>query len=254
MFYKFKDPKTNLKFQVGMKLEAIDPLNLSAICVATVTKVLKNNYIMIGIDGSAAQNGSDWFCYHSSSPCIFPVGFCEINGITLTPPRGFKGIFKWFEYLKQTKSVAAPVKLFDKEIPKHGFKVGHKIEAVDLMEPRLICVGTVTKVVGRLLRIHFDGWENEYDQWVDCETPDLYPVGWCEMMGYTLEGPRMKMETQSMNIPLSKKRKNKAQLYKGQRKSKFNGLYRFLLTFYLSNLLLLLRVSRYINYYIHHHL
>lgn len=35
-----KEPPNGLKFQVGMKLEAIDPLNLSAICVATVMKVL----------------------------------------------------------------------------------------------------------------------------------------------------------------------------------------------------------------------
>ena len=78
------------------------------------------------------------------------------------------------------------------EIPKHGFRPGMKIEAVDLMEPRLICVATVTRIVGRLLRIHFDGWENEYDQWVDCQSPDIYPVGWCQVMNYTLEGPRIK--------------------------------------------------------------
>lgn len=35
-------------FAVGMKLEAIDPLNLSTICVATVMKVLKDGYLMIG--------------------------------------------------------------------------------------------------------------------------------------------------------------------------------------------------------------
>lgn len=57
---------------------------------------------------------------------------------------------------------------------------------------RLICVGTVTKVVGRLLRVHFDGWESSYDQWIDCESPDIYPVGWCEMVGYPLEGPKPK--------------------------------------------------------------
>ena len=34
-----KSPPEGYKFQVGMKLEAIDPLNLSAICVATVMKV-----------------------------------------------------------------------------------------------------------------------------------------------------------------------------------------------------------------------
>lgn len=71
-----------------MKLEAIDPLNLATVCVATVTQVLRNNYLMIGIDGMMAANGSDCFCYHASSPCIFPVGFCESNNITLTPPRG----------------------------------------------------------------------------------------------------------------------------------------------------------------------
>ena len=37
-----KEPPTinGMKFQVGMKLEAIDPLNLSSICVATVMKVI----------------------------------------------------------------------------------------------------------------------------------------------------------------------------------------------------------------------
>ncbi|KAJ8298307.1 hypothetical protein KUTeg_024838 [Tegillarca granosa] len=139
---------------------------------------------------------------------------------------GYKGQFKWFDYLKQTKAIAAPVALFDKEIPKHGFKSGMKIEAVDLMEPRLICVGTVNKVVGRLLKIHFDGWENEYDQWVDCESPDFYPVGWCEVMNYDLEGPRIKavphkkVKEYTKKESQPKKRKGKTQIYKGPRKKR----------------------------------
>lgn len=51
-------------------------------------QVLADGYLMIGIDGSEAADGSDWFCYHSTSPSIFPSGFCEINDIELTPPRG----------------------------------------------------------------------------------------------------------------------------------------------------------------------
>uniref|UniRef100_A0A3Q2WZT5 Mbt domain containing 1 n=1 Tax=Haplochromis burtoni TaxID=8153 RepID=A0A3Q2WZT5_HAPBU len=177
-------------FKDGMKLEAIDPLNLSAICVATVRKVLADGYLMIGVDGSEAVDGSDWFCYHGTSPSIFPVGFCEINNIELTPPRGYTKLpFKWFDYLRETGSVAAPVRLFNKEVPNHGFRLGMKLEAVDLMEPRLVCVATVTRIVHRLLRIHFDGWEDEYDQWVDCESPDLYPVGWCQLTGYQLQPP-----------------------------------------------------------------
>lgn len=66
-----------------------------------------------------------------------------------------------------------------------------KVECADLMDPRLVCVGTVSKVVGRLLKIHFDGWEDEYDQWLDCDSPDIYPVGWCVTVGHKLEGPRV---------------------------------------------------------------
>lgn len=65
-----------------------------------------------------------------------------------------------------------------------------KLEAADLMDPRLVCVGTISRVVGRLLKVHFDGWEDEYDQWLDCQSPDMYPVGWCQLVGHKLEGPR----------------------------------------------------------------
>ncbi|XP_055581753.1 MBT domain-containing protein 1 isoform X2 [Falco cherrug] len=206
-------------FKEGMKLEAIDPLNLSAICVATIRKVLADGYLMIGIDGSEAADGSDWFCYHATSPSIFPVGFCEINMIELTPPRGYTKLpFKWFDYLRETDSIAAPVKLFNKEVPNHGFHVGMKLEAVDLMEPRLVCVATVTRIIHRLLRIHFDGWEDEYDQWVDCESPDLYPVGWCQLTGYQLQPPAPQSSRDSQSSSSKQKKKAKSQQYKGHKK------------------------------------
>lgn len=63
------------------------------------------------------------------------------------------------------------------------------LECADLMDPRLVCVATVSRVVGRLLKIHFDGWTDEYDQWLDCESSDIYPVGWCVLVGHKLEGP-----------------------------------------------------------------
>lgn len=52
-------------FQTGMKLEAVDPLNLSSICVATVMAVLKFGYIMIRIDSyEPDESGADWLvCY-----------------------------------------------------------------------------------------------------------------------------------------------------------------------------------------------
>ncbi|XP_070782838.1 lethal(3)malignant brain tumor-like protein 2 [Enoplosus armatus] len=193
-FLLFKKPRfvymEGCFFEEGMKLEAIDPLNLGSICVATVHKVLLDGYLMVGIDGTISNNGSDWFCYHASSHAILPVDFCEKNVIPLTVPQGYDSqTFTWEKYLKETKAKAAPARLFNADYPGHSFSTNMKLEAVDLMEPRLVCVATVKRFAGRLLLIHFDGWEDEFDQWVDHQSPDIYPVGWCELMGYQLQPP-----------------------------------------------------------------
>ncbi|XP_064091599.1 LOW QUALITY PROTEIN: polycomb protein Sfmbt-like [Macrobrachium nipponense] len=196
---------SKLAFSNGMKLEAIDPLNLSAICVATVMKVLYNNYLMIRIDSYESDNTcSDWFCYHATSPCIFPAGYCEMNLINLTPPRGYEGQFSWYNYLTKTQARAAPPALFNRDVTNPGFEEGMALESADLMDPRLVCVATVKQVKGRLLKVHFDGWESDFDQWIDCQSPDIYPVGWCDMSGYRLEGPKSEVLT-----PLAPKRKVK---------------------------------------------
>ncbi|CAL8079732.1 unnamed protein product [Orchesella dallaii] len=180
-----------MDLQVGMKLEAIDPLNLSAICAATIKKVLRRGYVMVRVDSyeeDSSADGSDWFCYHISSPYVFPCGFCEENGITLTPPKKWEDNFQWTRYLTEIGARAAPVK--QKKTINHKYKAGMKVEAADLMDPRLICVATISHIVGRLLKIHFDGWEEEYDQWLDARSPDIYPVGWCELVNHKLEAPR----------------------------------------------------------------
>lgn len=86
--------------------------------------------------------------------------------------------------------MAASESLFCLEIPSHGFEEGMKIECADLMDPRLVCVATIVRIVGRVVRVHFDGWEDEFDQWLDSEGPDMYPVGWCVMVGHKLEAPK----------------------------------------------------------------
>lgn len=211
MFPEYVQPPGT--FSAGMKIEAVDPLNLASVCVATVMQVLRFGYIMIRIDGyETDETGSDWFCYHASSPLIFPPGFSEKNRIKLKPPSGWEDSFKWVEYFKETKSIPASVSLFHpRDEVKHGFKVGMKLEASDQMDPRLICVSTIARTVGRLLKVHFDGWEDDYDQWMDCETVDIYPVGWGELVGHKLEGPRQ--------TPPQKKEKRKLVGRKGKKRS-----------------------------------
>lgn len=98
--------------------------------------------------------------------------------------------------------------------------MGMKLECADLMDPRLVCVATVSRVVGRLLKIHFDGWEEEYDQWLDCESPDIYPVGWCVTVGHKLEGPPSANsgKTQLMPIKVLPKGSAKKQHKKGPKR------------------------------------
>ena len=92
--------------------------------------------------------------------------------------------------MNSTNSEFAPTDLFNADTSMNNpFKCGMKLESVDLMEPKMVCVATVVAVVDRLLRLNFDGWEREYDQWVDYESCDIYPVGWCELVNYPLQAP-----------------------------------------------------------------
>ncbi|XP_075974792.1 polycomb protein Sfmbt-like isoform X2 [Anticarsia gemmatalis] len=192
MFYKYPSNEPPL-FSEGMKLEAVDPLNLSSVCAATVMQILNEGYMMIKIDCYPPDGtGADWFCYHQRSPCIFPVGFAASNNIPLVPPVGFRmEDFSWEEYLPVCGGVASDSSLFAARghVVSHGFVAGMRLECADLMDPRLVCVATVARVVSDLLKVHFDGWGTEYDQWLWAHSTDVYPVGWCRAVGHRLEGP-----------------------------------------------------------------
>lgn len=111
--------------------------------------------------------------------------------------------------------------------------MGMKLECADLMDPRLVCVATISKVVGRLLKIHFDGWEEEYDQWLDCESPDIYPVGWCVTVGHKLEGPPSANQpgrTQLMPVKVTPKGSSAKKYIKKGPKRKSVGKEQFVVT------------------------
>ncbi|CAF3974637.1 unnamed protein product [Rotaria magnacalcarata] len=207
------------QFQEGQKLEAVDPLDMSRICPATIGKVLKNGYFMLSIDGSLAEDGSDWFCYHSSSRLIFPINFCEINKIPLSPPLDYQGEFEWGKYLRETNSVYAPREVFQiiKEKTTNPFSIGMKIEAVDMMAPHLVCVATIAQVADSLIRVHFDGWSDDFEQWIDCQSTNIYPIGWCELVGYKLEPPKQPEQENTETTKRSSKKSNNRKSNKRKR-------------------------------------
>ncbi|XP_063222708.1 polycomb protein Sfmbt isoform X2 [Bacillus rossius redtenbacheri] len=204
----------SVDFKEGMMLETMDPLNPSSICVATVKKVLKEGYLMIRVDSfEPYANRGDWFCFHKSSPLLFPAGYCDVNNIPLCPPLSHAHQeFCWESYLQETNASTAPLELFTRDFPAHGFVEGMRLEAAEVMEPGRICVATVMRVAGRMIKIHFDGWDDEFDQWLDHESPDMYPVGWCQLVGHRLEPARQPDEDRATSkTPKGVKKKPRKQ-------------------------------------------
>ena len=80
----FQQTVTPSAFRVGMKLEAVDRKNTVLICVATVADILGDK-VLVHFDGW--EDVYDYWC-DITSPYIHPVGWCQENGRTLSPPGG----------------------------------------------------------------------------------------------------------------------------------------------------------------------
>ncbi|XP_078275308.1 lethal(3)malignant brain tumor-like protein 1 isoform X2 [Rhinoraja longicauda] len=177
---------TPLEFRVGMKLEAVDRMNPSLICVATVTDIVDSRFL---VHFDNWDDTYDYWC-DASSPYIHPVGWCQQHGKPLTPPQGYvqPEQFSWDRYLEETGSSAVPARAFKTRSP-HTFQVNMKLEAVDRRNPRLVRVATVIDVDDHRLKICFDGCNHAYSYWVDTDDADLHPAGWCHRTGHTLHHP-----------------------------------------------------------------
>ena len=60
------------EFQVGMRLEAVNPTRVNSICVASIKRILRKGYIMIGIDGPHDPHPDSYYCERSQHSLTFP--------------------------------------------------------------------------------------------------------------------------------------------------------------------------------------
>ncbi|RXM35938.1 Lethal(3)malignant brain tumor-like protein 3, partial [Acipenser ruthenus] len=185
----FKNQNTTVTpsgFQVGMKLEAVDRKNPSLVCVASIADIVGNRFL---VHFDNWDDTYDYWC-NASSPHIHPVGWCQDNGRPLTAPQGYPNpeSFSWEEYLEETGTSAVAGHAF-KVRPAHGFLVNMKLEVVDKRNPMLLRVATVVDAEDYRIKVHFDGWSRKFDFWIDSDTPDIHPVGWCRRTGHPLELP-----------------------------------------------------------------
>ncbi|XP_008400398.1 lethal(3)malignant brain tumor-like protein 4 isoform X2 [Poecilia reticulata] len=108
--------------------------------------------------------------------------------------------WSWQQYLNEQKAEAAPPSLFtqDQSCPSRrtAFKVGMKLEGIDPLHPSMFCVLTVAEVIGCRLRLHIDGYSECYDFWVNSDSPDIRPAGWCREHRHKLHPPKGHSETE----------------------------------------------------------
>ncbi|XP_039271811.2 lethal(3)malignant brain tumor-like protein 4 [Styela clava] len=180
-------PGTN-QFKLGMALEGIDPIHQTLICPLTVTAV-KGFRLRLHFCGYSESYD---FWVNADSTLIFPCGFCEQTGRKLEPPKGhLSENFVWEKYLKKFRLYAAPDVIFSviSEEKDCSFKPEEKLEAVDKHNPDLVCVATVSDVIGENILIHFDGWTHDFDYWCTASSCLIHPVGWCEKEEKVLTPP-----------------------------------------------------------------
>ncbi|XP_074844875.1 lethal(3)malignant brain tumor-like protein 3 isoform X3 [Carettochelys insculpta] len=178
-------------FRVGMKLEAVDKKNPTFICVATVTDMVDNRFL---VHFDNWDESYDYWC-EAASPHIHPIGWCKEHRRTLITPPDYPHAkhFSWEKYLEETSSLPAPARAF-KVKPSHGFQKNMKLEVVDKRNPVFIRVATVVDIDDHRIKVHFDGWDSIYDYWTDADSPDIHPAGWCAKTGHPLQPPLSPLE------------------------------------------------------------
>ncbi|XP_058448446.1 polycomb protein Scm [Malaya genurostris] len=189
------------EFKIGMKLEALDPRNVTSTCIASVVGVLGSR-LRLRLDGS--DNKNDFWRLVDSNE-IHPIGHCEQTGEMLQPPLGFRmNASSWPTFLLKTLNGApmAPSHIFMPEPPTpkcNLFQVGQKLEAVDKKNPQLICCATVDAVKEDQIHVTFDGWRGAFDYWCRYDSRDIFPVGWCAKSCHPMQPPGQKNKMDGSN-------------------------------------------------------
>ncbi|XP_051046640.1 lethal(3)malignant brain tumor-like protein 4 [Phodopus roborovskii] len=231
-------PEQENGFQVGMRIEGIDPWHPAVFCGLSVADVCGYRLSLHFDDYLSSHD----FWTNAGSPGIHPVGWCKRTNHELHIPKGYrKGKivwmdylkayrlqnapkklfrsrsamkmdftqfqqlvrapygktepqralghwFSWTEYLEANQANAVPARVFNTRAP-HGFLPNMKLEVVDKQNPQLIPVATIVDVDDHTVKIHFDGWRHKYGYWMDADSPDIHPIGWCDVTGHPLEVP-----------------------------------------------------------------
>ncbi|RMC13003.1 hypothetical protein DUI87_10532 [Hirundo rustica rustica] len=180
-------------FRVGMKLEAVDKKNPTFICVATVTDMVDNRFL-VHFD-NWDESYDYWYDVFVFRACICRVSAARQKVVLVlccgpgVGVRQLAHIFILLDGAKNIKELSSP-----HQKPSHGFQKNMKLEVVDKRNPVFIRVATIVDTDDYRIKVHFDGWDSIYDYWTDVDSPDIHPAGWCAKTGHPLQPPLSPLE------------------------------------------------------------
>nr|XP_046919359.1 lethal(3)malignant brain tumor-like protein 4 [Dermatophagoides farinae] len=101
--------------------------------------------------------------------------------------------FEWEKYLSKYQIESLPSVYFlpEQNYPsmRNEFKVGMKLEGIDPSHPSKFCVLSIVDIQGFRLRLHFDGYNGRFDFWVNADSKQIFPIGFCKKTYRKLEYP-----------------------------------------------------------------
>lgn len=96
--------------------------------------------------------------------------------------------FSWDSYLRMNRAEPVPRDAFHTREPK-GFTKGMALEVVDKKNPSLIRPAIIINVQVYLIKILFIGWPEKYAYWIEDDSSDIFPPGYCKKSGHPIECP-----------------------------------------------------------------
>lgn len=96
--------------------------------------------------------------------------------------------FSWESYLRMNRAEEVPKEAFHtrSRIP---FEVGMALEVVDKKNTSLIRPAIIKTIDDYFIQVQFIGWPEEYAFWIDDDSCDIFPPGYCKKTGHPIECP-----------------------------------------------------------------
>lgn len=94
-----------------------------------------------------------------------------------------------------------PRDAFHTREPK-AFSSGMALELVDKKNPTLIRPAVITMVQEYLIKVLFIGWAEKYSYWLDDDSCNIFPPGYCKRTGHPIECPLGEFSARVNAIPL----------------------------------------------------